>query len=484
MSTTTTTIDRRDPDDVGLSVQYWHSDRRVPRAILRPVARFCHTEVAGGAVLVAAAVIAVAWANSPWHAAYEQLWGTELGIQIGAWELRHSLHHWVNDGLMAIFFMVVGLEIKRELVHGHLRDRRAAVLPVIAAVGGMVVPAAIYLIANAGAPGAGGWGIPMATDIAFAMAVLALLGRRVPVELKIFLLSVAVADDIGAIIVIAVFYSSGVALTWLAGAGACLALIVAAQRAAIRHIGVYVALATGLWFTLLASGVHATLAGVAVGLVTPAQPFHAPVRAAAAAAASARRVTGDSVTPLSDDTEHDETVLWEASQIAGEGVSPLFKVEQSLHSWSAFLILPIFALANAGVSISADALSGRGPSLVALGAAAGLVIGKPLGIVAATAIAVRLGVANLPRGVTMRQVAGVGLLGGVGFTVALFVAGLAFTDPGLIEAAKMGILAGSVVAAAGGYALLRSTRAPSAAIDGGPLDTGLARAGERQDARK
>ncbi|MEX2658118.1 MAG: Na+/H+ antiporter NhaA, partial [Acidimicrobiales bacterium] len=336
MTTTdpTHTPDRRRPDDVGLAVEFWHSDRRVPRSVLRPIARFCRTEVAGGAVLVIAAVVALVWANSPWSSGYEHLWETELGLEIGGWSFHHSLHHWVNDGLMAIFFAVVGLEIKRELVHGHLRDRRAALLPIIAALGGMVIPAAVFLILNGGGPGADGWGIPMATDIAFALGVLALVGRRVPVELKIFLLGVAVADDIGAIIVIAIFYSTGVTLTWLAAAGGLLGLIALAQRLAIRHLGVYVVLAVAAWFALLQSGVHATLAGVAVGLLTPANPFHAPVPVAAAVAARLQRTAGDHETPLSDDVEHDEAVLWEATRIAREGVSPLFRLEHSLHVWS------------------------------------------------------------------------------------------------------------------------------------------------------
>ena len=455
MSNSGSTSRHPSADDEGLAVQFWNSDRRLPRAVLRPVTRFLHTEVAGGAVLVVAAVIALVWANSPWAGAYHHFWETEVGIEVGGWKLHHSLHHWVNDGLMAIFFTVVGLEIKRELVHGHLRDRRAAMLPVLAAVGGMIVPATVYSLINTGGPGAAGWGIPMATDIAFALGVLALVGRRVPVELKIFLLSVAVADDIGAIIVIAIFYSSGVAFTWLAAAGASLGLIALARHLAIRHVGVYGLLAVSAWYALLESGVHATLAGVAVGLLTPAHSFHAPARAAIAVGTRVARVAGGRETALSDDAEHDETVLWETSQIAGEGVSPLFKLEQSLHQWSAFAILPIFALANAGVGISADALSSSGASLVALGAAAGLVVGKPLGIIAATALAVRSGIAVLPPGVTMRHVTGVGLLGGVGFTVALFVAGLAFPTPGITEAAKVGVLGGSLLAAATGFAVLR-----------------------------
>jgi NhaA family Na+:H+ antiporter len=464
--TTDHTIAERPPADRGLAVGYAESDRALPRVLLRPLSRFLHTEVAGGTVLVVAAVVALAWANSPWASGYASLWHTEVGLDIGGWGLHHSLHHWVNDGLMVIFFAVVGLEIKRELVHGHLRDKRAALLPVLAALGGMAVPGAIFFAINAGSPGADGWGIPMATDIAFALGVLALVGKRVPVELKVFLLGVAVADDIGAIIVIAVFYSSGVALTWLAAAGGMLGLIALAQRLAIRHLGVYVVLAVVAWLALLESGVHATLAGVAVGLLTPAHPFHRSGPVVRAVSARLRGAAGDQATVASDDVEHDEAVLWESARIAREGVSPLHRVEHSLHLWSAFAILPIFALANAGVPLSLEALSGGGASLAAMGAAAGLLVGKPVGIVGATLLATRLGVAKLPAGVGTGHVVGVGLLGGVGFTVALFVAGLAFPTLALTEAAKVGVLGGSLLAAVAGFTVLRLAGSPATAAAG------------------
>ena len=452
MSSTTTVPRDADRD---LSTAYSRSERAIPRRVLRPVDRFLRLEVASGALLMAAALVALAWANGPWHHAYEQLWHTELGLELGPWAIRHDLHHWVNDGLMAIFFAVVGLEIKRELVHGQLRDRRAAALPAIAALGGMVVPALVYVLLNAGAPGASGWGIPMATDIAFAIGVLALVGNRVPTSLKVFLLTLAVADDIGAIAVIAVFYSSGVALGWLAGAAACFAAIALGRRAGIRHLAPYLVLAVAAWFCLLESGVHATIAGVVVGLLTPATPFHRAGAAARAVTARVAAVHGDHETALSSNEEHDESMLWEASRIAREGVSPLYRLEHSLHAWSAFAILPLFALANAGVRISGEGFAVDGATAAALGVGLGLLVGKPLGIVLATTLALRLGVGSLPSGMTLRHVAGAGLLGGIGFTVALFVAGLAFTSHDIASAAKVGILCGSLLAGAAGYALLR-----------------------------
>jgi len=463
MSGTNSHHAERGAADENLSLQYLESDRTIPRAVLRPVRSFLQTEVASGAVLVAAAVVALIWANSPWHTSYERLWHTELGFELGRWALRYELHHWVNDGLMAIFFAVVGLEIKRELVHGQLRDRRAAMLPVVAALSGMVVPATIYAVINVGAPGARGWGIPMATDIAFAVGVLVLAGRRLPPELKIFLLSIAVADDIGAIIVIAIFYSSGVTFGWLAAAIGLLALNVVFSRLGVRHLGIYLAVAVAAWFALLESGVHATLAGVATGLLTPAHAFHARAAAARAIARRVGDVEGNHASAASGDQEHDEGVLWEVRNIAREATSPLFRVEHSLLFWSAFVILPIFALANAGVRISSEGLSGEGASLVAIGVALGLLVGKPLGIVGATVLATKLGIGRLPAGVTLVHVVGAGIVAGVGFTVALFVAGLAFADPVLTEAAKIGILGGSLLAAVIGYLVLRLAPASASA---------------------
>jgi len=334
----------------------------------------------------------------------------------------------------------VGLEIKRELVAGELRERRAAMLPAICALGGMVVPAGLYLLLTVGTPGEAGWGIPMATDIAFAMGVLALVGKRAPAGLKVLLLSLAIVDDLGAILVIAVFYSEGLALGWLAAAGAIVAVIVVLRRLDVRSLVPYVVLAGGLWLAVFSSGVHATLAGVVLGFLTPARPFYRLEAAAHAAEPHLR----DGVA----------STMLDVRNLAREAVSPLERLETQLHPWSAFLVLPLFALANAGVVLSGDTLGDVFSQPVTVGVIVGLVVGKPLGIVAAALIAVRVGIAVLPEGVTWRHLAGVGALAGIGFTVAIFIAGLAFREPELISAAKVGILLASVVAGLLGAALL------------------------------
>jgi NhaA family Na+:H+ antiporter len=361
---------------------------------MRPfVGRFLATEAAGGVVLVVAAAVALVWAN----------------LAPGSYtDLAHELHALVNDGLMAIFFLVVGLEIKRELVTGDLRAPRVAALPAVAAVGGMVVPALVYLAFNAGGPGADGWGIPMATDIAFAVGVVALLGARVAPSLKLFLLSLAVVDDIGAIVVIAVFYTDDLDVRALVVAG-LLVLVSAALRAAGVHaIVVHVALGVACWFALDASGVHPTLAGVAFGLLTPATRAES--------------------------------------------------IESRLHPWSSFVIVPLFALVNAGIQIRTGVLDVDGAKAVAAGVLVGLVVGKLVGVFGAAWLAVRLRVATLPADATWPAIAGIAAIAGIGFTVSLFVTGLAFDDPALTDAAGLAVLAASVVAAALGAAVLTRLR--------------------------
>jgi NhaA family Na+:H+ antiporter len=467
----TTTAPRPDERalEPALSTPWSQTDRPVPRVIVQPLQRFMHTEVAAGAILLVAAVAALVWANSPWAESYHALWETEVGFEVGGFGLHYHLGHWVNDLLMAVFFFVVGLEIKRELVHGDLRDPRVAALPIIAAVGGMVVPAAIYALLNAGGAAAGGWGIPMATDIAFAVGVLALVGRRAPASLKVFLLTLAVADDIGAIIVIAVFYSAGVQFAWLGAAAGTILAIVALRRLRVRSLVPYAVLAAFLWFAMLTSGVHATIAGVILGLLTPAWPFHKPEAVADVAGAQLAKVYGASgagdgsahadntkspTAALHEDTEHDEQALLEVSRVAYEGVSPLARLEAKLHPWSAFLILPLFALANAGVAISGDGIGAALGSAVTLGVGLGLLIGKPVGVVLACWLAVTFGKMRLPAGASWTAMAGVGLLAGIGFTVALFVAGLSFTDPEITDGAKVGILAASLLSGVLGASFL------------------------------
>jgi Na+:H+ antiporter, NhaA family len=375
---------------------------------------FVSVEALGGIALLVAAAAALIWANSPWSDSYASFWGREITVGSGSLSITNSLRHWVNDGFMAVFFFVVGVEIKRELVEGELSDRARARLPVAAALGGMVVPALIYVAWNPSGPAFRGWGIPMATDLAFALGILALLGPRVPRGLKVFLLTLAIVDDIGAIVVIAVFYSDGIELAWLGGAAAVVAVLYVARRLGARHPVVAVAPAVVLWVCFFESGVHATIAGVTLGLLIPAG------------------------------TEPDRAAL--------------NRIERGLHPWTSFLVVPVFALANAGIALGPDALRDAASSPITWGVATGLVVGKIIGIVGVTMIGPRLRLGRLPAGVGIRQVLGIGAVAGIGFTVSLFVAELAFGGERL-AAAKLGILAGSVAAAVlGGSFLLRRSR--------------------------
>jgi NhaA family Na+:H+ antiporter len=432
------------PDDAGLGVPFSRRDALIPRTMMQPLQRFAATETASGVLLGLMALLALAWANSPWHESYASLWHAELGFEAGGFALHLSLHEWINDGAMALFFFVVGMEIKRELVHGELRNPRAAALPVIAALGGMIAPALIYTAFNAGEPTSGGWGIPMATDIAFAVGALVVLGKRLPVGLKVFLLTLAVADDLGAIAVIAIFYSSGVAFGWLAAMVAAAAVVVVARRAGVRSLTPYVLLAAFMWYACLQSGVHATIAGVVLGFLTPSVPFHDPKRAAAVLHGQLDRVVE---TQAGEEADVDEYELVEVARLAREAVSPMSRLQNALHPWSAFLILPVFALANAGVRVVGADIGALATQPVTLGVLLGLVLGKPIGVVAASWIAIKLRVGILPQGTTWPAVTAVGLFAGIGFTVALFVSDLSFTDPQVTDASKVGILAASLLAA-------------------------------------
>jgi NhaA family Na+:H+ antiporter len=416
--------------------------RQVLPARSLPVAvrRFVDTEAAGGIALVAAAVVAVAWANSPWSDTYDTVWHSDITLKIGTIGVHDDLRHFVNDGLMALFFVVVALEIKRELVTGDLRDRRVAALPTVAALGGMVVPAALYLAFNPSGDTTRGWGIPMATDIAFAVGVLALLGRRVPASLKLFLLSLAIVDDIGAIAVIAVFYTERIELIALGLALGAIAAAGALRRARISWPPAFVALGLACWLATYNSGVHATLAGVAFGLLAPARPL-APTEVA-------RRWAHD----LSDEPSAGE--LHEMTTIAKETVSVAERVQHVLHPITSFAVVPVFALANAGMRINADAFTAKGAGSVAAGITVGLLAGKTLGITAASALAVRLRLAKLPDDITWPQLTGAALIAGIGFTVSLFIAGLAFEDPQLQNAARLAVLTASIAASLLGAALL------------------------------
>jgi NhaA family Na+:H+ antiporter len=404
-----------------------------------------HVEAASGVVLLAATIAALALANSPWSSSFLAFWNTEFGFTFGALEVSHSLKHWINDGLMGIFFFVIGLEVKRELVTGELRDPRSAALPIFAAIGGMLVPAAIYLYLQAGEPGMHGWGIPMATDIAFVVGCMAILGSRVPAGLRVMLLSLAIADDIGAILVIAIGYSGSLNWTALFVGFVGIGFVYALARVGVRSILVYVGAGGLVWFAFHESGIHATIAGVILGLMTPAREY------VGAHAFRKILVRVDEITQGDNWPQGAER----ASQVARfrtltrETVSPVEYLISAMHPWVGFLIMPIFALANAGVPIGLSGLA----SPVAHAAAAGLLIGKPVGVVLLSFFAVRIGLARLPQGVTWGALAAGGLLAGIGFTMALFIAGLALEGE-LLAAAKVGILGASAIAAVIGTGLL------------------------------
>ncbi len=437
----------------GIRTPWSRSERPLPRRIVQPLQAFLGTESAGGLVLLAAAVIALGWANLPWRGAYETLWHTRLTLRAGGVPVSQDLRHWVNDGLMALFFLVVGLEIKREVLTGELRTMRAAALPVVAAVGGMVVPAVLYLALNAGGDGGRGWGVPMATDIAFALGGLTLAAGRAPGGLKPFLLTLAIVDDIGAIVVIAVVDSGSVSWVPLLVALALVALGVLLRRIHVRAGAVYLALGVALWVAVFESGVHASIAGVVLGLLTPAAPFQRP----AAVSREAHRVADQTVDdPWPPDADAPQWLS--LARLSREAVSPLARLESALHPWTTFVVVPLFALANAGVRLSADALRSAAASRVTLGVVVGLVVGKLVGILGASALAVRTGVGTLPEGVTWRRLAGAASVAGIGFTLSIFVAELAFPSGALLEHARLGVLLASVVAGGLGYAILRGDR--------------------------
>lgn len=414
--------------------------------IVEPVVRFLHVESASGVVLLVFTAVALALANSPFAPEFLSFWKTPIGVTIGPFEFSYPLKHWINDGLMAVFFFVVGLEVKREIAVGELRDLRLAALPIAAALGGMLAPALIYLHFQWGAAGQAGWGIPMATDIAFVVGCLAVLGPRVPRSLRVLLLSLAIADDIGAILIIAIGYTSELHLGALAWGFTGIGLVVILTRLGVRSYLVHGLLAVGVWLGFHESGVHATIAGVILGLLTPARPLVGRRLLAKFTEALGDFLQGESW----QNTRQRHRMMMSVRRAARETVSPLERVETALHPWVSFVIMPLFAFANAGVPIQ---LSGFNDP-VAVAIMAGLGIGKPIGIFLFSWLAVRFGLARLPEGVTWGVLSAGGVLAGIGFTMSLFIAGLALGD-GMIEAAKIGILAGSIICALIGMTLLR-----------------------------
>ncbi|MDE2930851.1 MAG: Na+/H+ antiporter NhaA [Chloroflexota bacterium] len=434
------------------------SPRRQSRfRVLGLFQEFAHAQASSGIVLLACVIVALVWANSPFGSSYYDLWHLHLAVKFGNVEWLNEafdrpLEYWINDGLMAIFFFVVGLEIKREVIAGELASPRKAMLPIMAAIGGMVVPAAIFLWFNLGGPGQRGWGIPMATDIAFTLGVMAVLGSRVPTPIKVFLTALAIVDDIGAVLVIAIFYTSEISLTALGIAAVFVVLMIAANRLGVRSTLVYFLLgACGLWPAFIFSGVHPTVAGVIAAFTIPAWR-----RIDSTEFTNLSRVYIDEFDQASDGggsvlvNEEQVSLMRSIERTALEAQSPLQRFENTLHPWTVFSIMPLFALANAGVSISADFTSMFEEPL-AQGVALGLLVGKPLGIMLFSVIAVRLGLASLPSRVRWAHVLGAGCLAGIGFTMSLFIANLALGGTELLEAAKISILVGSLLAAVLGW---------------------------------
>jgi NhaA family Na+:H+ antiporter len=423
--------------------------------LLAPFREFTASTAAGGLLLMAAALVALVWANSPAADSYDDLWHTTLTIGLDEIGLAMPLHAWINDGLMAIFFLVVGLEIKREVLVGELASVRRATLPIAGAIGGAVVPAAVFLAIAGGDPAAArGWGVPMATDIAFALGVLALLGSRVPLGLRIFLTALAIVDDLLAVLVIAIFYSTDVSMAAIGAAAGILVVLAVANRLGVRRPLVYGLLGVALWVAVLQSGVHATIAGVLLAMTIPARTRIDPADFLARARGFVDDFAGQTGEDP-DETHH--AALWELEDLTEHAQAPMIRIEHVLHPWVAFLIVPLFALANAGVPIGGDPGSIFGEPVV-LGVLVGLVLGKQVGITLGAWLVVRAGLAALPSGVSWLHIYGAAWLGGIGFTMSLFVAGLAYGESPLLAFAKVGILAASVVAGLGGYAILRRTR--------------------------
>lgn len=434
------------------------SDRKLASKLGRPFLEFTRVEAAGGIVLVLATILALVLANSPLSGVYHDVLDVHLEINFGSLHiLDESVEHLINDGLIAIFFFIVGLEIKRELVSGELRNPRAAALPTIAALGGMIVPALFFFALNSGSPEVRGAGIPVATDIAFALGIMSLLGNRVSSQLKLFLLALAIVDDIGAIAIIAIFYTESINTPWLTTAIVLLVLIVVLQRAKVWYTPIYVVIGVVVWYAVLESGIHATIAGVALGLLTPATPLQREVKP--------EEIVGTVVDP----EDLDAPKVRRASLYVRESVSVAERLETLLHPFSSFVILPLFALANAGISLSGETIAEAATSTVTLGVILGLVGGKTVGVTLFAWIAVKTRTCVLPAGVKWDQVVAVGMLAGIGFTVSLFITGLAFNQPDQIALdtqARLGILTASLIASILGLLLLaRSTRDPSVEID-------------------
>lgn len=429
-----------------------HSGSLLPH----PIRRFAELESAGGIVLILCTIVALVWANSPWAEGYEHLWHHQFGFSYDSFTLEKHLSHWINDGLMVIFFFVVGLEIKREVLVGELSSLRKSILPMMAAVGGMVVPAGLFALINlGGGDDMHGWGIPMATDIAFAIGILTLLGNRVPLSLKVFLTALAIIDDLGAVLVIAIFYTSDIGWSYLGYAGIVLVFLMAANRRGVRAPAIYGFFGVLLWYFMLKSGVHATIAGVLLAMFVPAR---AEVTSKDFVS-KGRGILGDMEEHgLSEEVRHTDENTMHAihsmRELAERSQTPLQRMEHALHSWTTFAIIPIFALANAGVSLDFEASAITHG--VTMGIFFGLVVGKLVGVFGFSYFAVKVGLATLPEGVRWGHIIGLGFLAGIGFTMSLFITNLAYTDEAHLQMSKLGILAASAVSGLCGFFFLRA----------------------------
>lgn len=430
--------------------------------LLQPINKFTHLDYASVLVLLLSVVLATVWVNTSFAGAYYHIWELTFSVGFGKEILSHPLHLWINDGLMAIFFFLIGLELKREFLAGELSTFKKASLPMVAALGGMLVPAGIYTLINYGGAGAHGWGIPMATDIAFAVALVSIAGRHIPSSVKVFLSALAVADDLGAVLVIAFFYSSGLHFTPLFIAGGFLLVLILGNVVGIRHSAFYILFGFGVWVCFLLSGVHATIAGVLVAFTIPARTKIDEKRYAD----TLRQLSHDfdeevpNCSTLTTPKQHD--TIEHIKELSQAAQTPLQKIESALHRWVAFLIMPLFALANAGITISGNFFATL-INPVSVGITAGLLIGKFTGVLFFTWLMVTLKIAVLPHGSTWTQITGVALLAGIGFTMSLFVSALAFSQPAMIDQAKCGIIVASLIAGTlGTIVLKRST--PTTAV--------------------
>jgi len=435
-------------------------DKTPIEQIIKPFQYFLEKEASGGILLLVFTAVALVWANSPFADSYSHLWHTKFAVGFSGLNLDYTLHHWINDGLMAVFFFVVGLEIKREFLVGELSSFRQASLPIMAAVGGMVFPALFYVFFNTGSNGISGWGIPMATDIAFAIGILALLGPRVPLALKIFITALAIADDIGAVLVIAFFYTSQISFISLGYAGVILILLVLANLSGVRNLLVYVVLGILLWLFFLSSGVHATVAGVLLAFTIPASSrintsqFLSNGKRLMEEFDKAGEEGPDVLT-----NEERQSAVQNLEGNCEKIMTPLQRFEHALHPWVSFFIMPVFALANAGVTLGEDFIIALA-NPISEGIIVGLFFGKQLGIFIFSWLSVKLKIASVPQGVNWKQIYAAGILAGIGFTMSLFIANLAFTSEEMLNISKVGILTASFLSGVAGFFLLNYTLKP------------------------